>query len=170
MKLSSSFTVRAGIAASAALAATAVLVGPAHAGVSGQYSFRNAGTGKCLDVQAGSSADNTVLQQFSCNGKAHQRFSLNFEVDNPTSLMRAAHSNKCMQVFSATPGTNVVQRPCDNVSQQRWEFIELGNNNVTVKNVASGLCLDDGAAPSGSRREVRQTVCTGAATQVWTRS
>ncbi|MGA4844361.1 RICIN domain-containing protein [Streptomyces sp. G45] len=109
------------------------------------------------------------LQQFSCNGKSHQRFSLSFEVDNPTSLMRATHSNKCMQAVSATPGTNVIQRPCDNISWQRWEFIELGNNKVTIKNVASGLCLDDGAAPSGSRREVRQTLCTGAATQVWTR-
>ncbi|MER5888765.1 RICIN domain-containing protein [Streptomyces sp. NPDC001941] len=169
MKPRSSFVVRAGVAASAALTATAVLAGPAHAGVSGQYTFRNAATGKCLDIQAGSTADNAVLQQFSCNGKSHQRFSLAFQVDDPTSLMRATHSNKCLQVFSSTPGSTIVQRPCDNVSQQRWEFVELGGNSVLVKNTASGLCLDDGGAPSGSRREVRQTVCTGAATQVWAR-
>ncbi|WP_157167927.1 RICIN domain-containing protein [Streptomyces typhae] len=169
MKLRSSLTVRAGIAFGAALATTAVLAGPAHAGVSGQYSFRNAATGKCLDVQGGSSADQTVLQQFSCNGKSHQRFSLAFQVDDPTSLLRALHSNKCIQAFSSTPGTAVYQRPCDNVSAQRWEFVELGGNSVTIKNVATGLCLDDGAAPSGSRREVRQSVCTGASTQIWSR-
>ncbi|GAA0618151.1 RICIN domain-containing protein [Streptomyces crystallinus] len=169
MKLRSSFATRAGVAVGAALATSAVFAGSAHAGVSGQYYLHNAATGKCLDVQGGSSADHTVLQQFSCNAKAHQRFILEFQLDNPTTFLKASHSNKCIEAYSNQPGTQVVQRPCNNISQQRWEFVELGGPSALIKNVASGLCLDDGGAPSGSRREVRQSVCTGASTQIWNR-
>ncbi|MFG2623038.1 RICIN domain-containing protein [Streptomyces sp. NPDC048507] len=170
MKLRTSLAVRTALAVGAALAATALLTTPAQAGVSGQYQFRNAATGKCLDVRAGSKDDGTPLQQFSCNGKGNQTFIVEFRVDDPTSMLSAQHSYKCMQAVGATPGSQVVQRACDNLSSMRWEFVELGGGSVTIKNMASGLCLDDGGQPSGSRREVRQTVCTGAATQVWGRS
>ncbi|MFB7781160.1 RICIN domain-containing protein [Streptomyces vinaceus] len=169
LAVSTSPAVRAVLALGAALSATALLTTPAHAGVSGQYVFRNAATGKCLDVRAGSKDNGALLQQFSCNGKGNQTFIVSFQVDDPTSMLSAQHSYKCMMSAGTAPGSQVVQRDCDNLSSMRWEFVELGGNSVTIKNVASGLCLDDGGQPSGSRREVRQTVCTGAAPQVWTR-
>ncbi|WP_171166779.1 RICIN domain-containing protein [Streptomyces sp. I05A-00742] len=164
-----SFALRTGVVAGTALTAAALLTVPADATVVGTYSYQNAATGKCLDVRAASRDDGAVIQQFSCKSGGQQDFNTRPELGQTSSDVRALHSGKCIEPLNAHPGGIIIQRGCTNSYAQRWEFIELGNQTVTIKNVATGLCLDDAGMPSGSRREVRQATCTGTAGQIWQR-
>ncbi|MFD9502291.1 RICIN domain-containing protein [Streptomyces sp. NPDC060035] len=81
----------------------------------GTYHFVNRNSGKCLDVPSASTADNTRLQQYTCNGSAAQSFGVdsadipppagtpdlgpNVTVFDP-SMTKSAVQSKLNQVFS----------------------------------------------------------------------
>ncbi|MFG2296594.1 RICIN domain-containing protein [Streptomyces sp. NPDC048603] len=136
----------------------------------GAHKYVNAATGKCLDIQGASRDPGAVVQQFGCKTAYHQEFATMFTAADPTTTrMQPRHSGRCIGADGTVPGSRVTQQVCHDGAIQRWELVDLGGSQVAVKNAATGLCLDDGANPSGSRREVRQVVCTGAATQNWVR-
>ncbi|MEU3406307.1 RICIN domain-containing protein [Streptomyces sp. NPDC006670] len=148
-------------APSASQAAVAAVPGGAH-------KYVNAATGKCLDIQGASRDPGALVQQFDCKSGYHQRFATLFGADGLT-RMQPQHSGRCIGAEGTVPGSRVTQQVCHDGPTQRWDLVDLGGNQVAIKNAATGLCLDDGANPSGSRRDVRQVVCTGAATQNWVR-
>ncbi|MBZ4320457.1 RICIN domain-containing protein [Streptomyces huiliensis] len=131
------------------MAAAALLTVPADATPIGTYSYRNAATGKCLDIRAASGDDGAVLQQFACKSGGQQDFSTRSAVGETSSDVRAVHSGEGVEPVDSLPGGLVVQRGCTNSWARRWELVELGNQSFTVRTVATGLCLDDGGMPSG---------------------
>ncbi|MEV7614597.1 RICIN domain-containing protein [Streptomyces sp. NPDC089799] len=169
--------------AALALAASAALIGgvavqaqaaPAPTGSAaaavpgGAHKYVNAATGKCLDIQGASRDPGALVQQFSCKTGYQQEFATLFGADGLT-RMQPRHSGKCIGAAGTAPGSQVTQQVCHDGAIQRWDLVDLGGGQVAVRNAATGLCLDDGANPSGSRREVRQVVCTGSSTQNWVR-
>ncbi|GGR32464.1 RICIN domain-containing protein [Streptomyces netropsis] len=177
MSRMSSFRLHAAVVAFAASASLVGAVTSAQAAGApdgpaqpvGVHKYTNGATGKCLDVRAASRDDGAVVQQFNCKSGEQQKFATQFFVGDPTTVIRPNHSGKCVDTLNGQPGAGIIQRTCNNTLSQRWEIVDLGNNAVSIKNVASGLCLDDGGMPSGSRREVRQVVCLGSAGQIWSR-
>lgn len=157
-------------AAPAATSSASASPSSAAAVPGGAHKYVNAATGKCLDIQGASHDPGVPVQQFSCKSGYHQSFATYFAPTDPTTTrMQPRHSGKCIGADGSAPGSRVTQQVCHDGAIQRWELVDLGGGQVTVKNVATGLCLDDGANPAGSRREVRQVVCTGTATQIWVR-
>ncbi|MFJ3922185.1 RICIN domain-containing protein [Streptomyces sp. NPDC090022] len=163
-----------------ALAASACLVagfGSAHAASStgaevvpgGAHQYRNAVTGKCLDVRGGSQDPNAVIQQFDCKWALNQQFVSQFTGSDPTTRLQPRHSGMCASAAGSWPGSYVTQQRCLGGPSERWELVDLGGGAVVVKNAFTGLCLDDAGWSDGSRREVRQAVCRNSGAQVWIR-
>jgi lysophospholipase L1-like esterase len=120
-------------------------------------SLVGAGSGRCLDVPGGNSANGTQPIIWDCNGGANQKWTVSGQalqalgkcLDSPTNAAAGAKA----QLWDCTGGTN-----------QRWNL----NANGTISNVASALCLDvrNNATTAGSL--VQLWTCTAAANQVWT--
>ncbi|MFD0358148.1 RICIN domain-containing protein [Streptomyces sp. NPDC127110] len=137
------------------------------ASVATRSKWANIGTGKCLDVRAGSFSDFAVIQQFSCKDELHQKFWTDPLVGEPYTFINPGHATlMCVQPTTLDSSGLIVQRSCTHTDGQKWEFI-WQNGGALIKSKVSGLCLADAGMPNGSRREVRQLPCTGEAGQLW---
>ncbi len=85
------------------------------------YTVVNAGSGLCMDVDGGSTANNANLIQWACNGSANQTFQLNL-VSAKVYRLIATHSGKCIDVTSASTadGIRLIQYTCGNGTNQRF--------------------------------------------------
>jgi hypothetical protein len=118
---------------------------------------QNAGSGRCIDVPAATTANATYLWTYDCNGTGAQALSrLSFD-----SSLRVL--GNCLDV----PGRNFVsgQRvwtySCNATDAQRWQF----NGDSTVRPVvAQGLCL---AASTANGAQLMIANCDGSAAQRW---
>jgi Ricin-type beta-trefoil lectin domain-like len=69
--------------------------------------------------------------------------------------------------FSASPGTQVVQRAPNGGANQRWVFVAHGGGYYTIRNASNGLYLAD---PNGSKRngtKLEQLSRDGSDAQLW---
>ncbi|MEV4350036.1 ricin-type beta-trefoil lectin domain protein [Actinoplanes sp. NPDC049596] len=115
-----------------------------------------AGSGRCLDVPGGNSANGTQPVIWDCNGAANQRWT--------TSGQTLQALGKCLDSpTGATPGAKAQIWDCSGAANQRWNR----NANGTISNVASGLCLDVRANATAAGSLVQLWTCTAAANQVW---
>lgn len=150
-----------------ALAFTAAMVGslgiatPAFADDHFDVTVRSSVSGKCLAPQGNSTADGVPIVQVACNGNAFQRWDF-VDHDNSVFQIRNAVTLKCMDVLGTNNnGTPVVQWPCANISNQRFQANRSLPDFVTLKSRVAGTkthCLD---VPGGLATE-------GAAMQIWT--
>jgi len=87
------------------------------------YTIVNAGSGLCMDVDGGSTANNANLIQWTCNGSANQTFQLNL-VSAKVYRLIATHSGKCADVTSASTadGIRLIQYTCGNGTNQRFNL------------------------------------------------
>ncbi len=171
-----SLALRAGVAVGAALSMAGLVTMPAQAvpgnsgsavSVATQNKWANIGTGKCLDVRAGSLSDSAIIQQFSCKNELHQRFWTEPLLGEPYTFITPGHAAlMCVQPTTLDSHGVIVQRSCTHTDGQKWQFV-WQNGGALIKNKVSGLCLADAGMPNGSRREVRQLPCTGEAGQLW---
>nr|MDT0657389.1 RICIN domain-containing protein [Micromonospora sp. DSM 115978] len=79
------------------------------------------------------------------------------------------HSGKCVDVISASTadGAEIAQYACNNGSNQRWQFQDLGTGYHRIVAQHSGKCLDvDGASTANSARII-QWSCNGGQNQQW---
>ncbi|RAJ40136.1 lysophospholipase L1-like esterase [Kitasatospora sp. SolWspMP-SS2h] len=114
--------------------------------------------GKCLDVNAGSSANGTAVQIWSCNNTPAQKWSA-----NPDGTLNAL--GKCLDATAGgtADGTEVELWDCNGGANQQWQPYDGG-----YRNPVSGRCLDDpGSATADGTRLVLWT-CNGGANQRWT--
>ncbi|MFD7629768.1 RICIN domain-containing protein [Streptomyces sp. NPDC059851] len=135
----------------------------------GAHQYLNTVTGKCLDVRGESQYTNAVIQQFDCKRALNQQFVSQFVGTDTTTRLQPRHSGKCASANGNWPGSLVTQQFCGGGTLERWELVDVGGGAVVVKNASTGLCLDDAGSGGGSRREVRQHVCTYGGTQAWFR-
>ncbi|MEV2246276.1 ThuA domain-containing protein [Streptomyces sp. NPDC049970] len=114
--------------------------------------------GKCVDVDAGASADGTQIQLYTCNRTAAQRWTVGTD-----GTLRAL--GKCMDVSGAgtANGTKVQVYGCNGSGAQKW----TPQGDGTLKNPASGKCLDAEGVSSADRTRLHLWACGTGANQKW---
>ena len=113
--------------------------------------------GLCLDVRSASTADNTPVQVFTCNGTNAQQWTA-----TTSNTLQAL--GKCLDVkhSGTTDGTPVQLYTCNGTAAQVWQH----QANGEYLNHNSGKCLDDtGFGGSGTQVQIR--TCTDTANQQW---
>ncbi len=113
--------------------------------------------GKCIDVNAASTANGTAIQLYTCNGTAAQSWTVN------GSALQAL--GKCMDVTSAgtANGTKVQLWDCNGTAAQQW----TAGANGRLVNTGSGRCLDATGPSSADGTRLQIWDCAGSANQNW---
>ncbi|APR88566.1 secreted glycosyl hydrolase [Minicystis rosea] len=136
----------------------------------GTYQFGAlAGTSKCLDVSAASTADGALLQSYSCNGTPAQSFRVeslggsNYRIVN-------SNSGKCVDVkdHGTANGTPIQQWSCATGNDAQSFLLEdAGGGMVRIVHGATGKCLDVAAASTADGAKVQLYTCNGTTAQTW---
>ncbi|MEV4518529.1 sigma-70 family RNA polymerase sigma factor [Dactylosporangium sp. NPDC049525] len=131
-------------------------------------------SGKLMDVEAESDADQTPVIQWPGTGADNQRWQV-IDAGGGTVTLKAVHSGKCLDVDarSTTAGAYLQQYRCHNDDNQRFTITPVpGATPATagvyvIRNVLSGLCVDvfGNAATDGTR--LVQWTCQGTTNQQW---
>jgi microsomal dipeptidase-like Zn-dependent dipeptidase len=122
-------------------------------------------SGRCLDVQGGSTSDGAAVLQWPCHGGINQKWHL--RPSGPAWEVVSANSGKCLDVQggSTAAGANVVQWSCNGGTNQKW-MAERTGNTFALRAQHSGLCLTvPGQSRSGTR--LQQDTCNGASHKLW---
>ena len=74
--------------------------------------------GKCFDAPKGATANNTIVEIWTCNGGANQKFSYN----SANGTIVGSQSGKCVTVQGASTanGGKLVLFTCSGASNQKW--------------------------------------------------
>jgi hypothetical protein len=112
--------------------------------------------GKCVDIAAANSTNNTAVQMYDCNGTDAQQWTVGGD-----GTLRAL--GKCMDVTSAgtADGTKVQLYDCNGSTAQVWQR----GNGDTLVNAASGKCLDVTEMSTANNARLQIWSCTGTANQ-----
>ncbi|MFJ6914819.1 RICIN domain-containing protein [Streptomyces sp. NPDC101133] len=96
----------------------------------------HAASDKCLEVAGNSQADGAVVQMYTCNGGANQKWRIDGDA------LVNVNSGKCIDVKSSgtADGTVIQQWTCNQTGAQQWEFTP--NRTTQLRNTGSGKCLD----------------------------
>jgi hypothetical protein len=123
---------------------------------------------KCLDVDAGSTANGARVQQWSCNATNAQRFTLE-DRGNGNYRLRNAGSNKCLDVTASgtSNGTRIQQWSCTTGSSQRFRIEDQGGGYIRLRHPASNKCVDVNAASSADGAQVQLWSCNTSSAQAW---
>ena len=115
--------------------------------------------GKCVDVNAASSANGTAIQLYDCNGTNAQNWTVGSD-----GTLRAL--GKCLDVAAAgtANGTLTQLYDCNGTGAQVWQ----AQSNGTLRNPASNRCLDASGNSSANGTRLHIWDCIGAANQRWT--
>lgn len=129
--------------------------------------LRARGNWRCADVQGPSSADGTVIQQFSCVAPAVSQQSVDLVPDGAANVVkvRFRNANKCLQIQA---DHSAVQSSClANAGNQRFTFTEhAGGWRLAV--ASTGRCLTSTPA-GGDGVALTAAVCqvTPIAAELW---
>ncbi|MFE6865461.1 ricin-type beta-trefoil lectin domain protein [Kitasatospora sp. NPDC057692] len=113
-----------------------------------------ANTTKCMD--ANGPEDGSQVQLYDCWNGLNQRFDL--RTDHTVRVYE-----KCLTADGTTDGSPVKVRTCTGDASQKWEFWGDG----TLKNPASGRCIDDPAAGASNMVALWMWTCHTYANQRW---
>ncbi|MBE1500696.1 hypothetical protein H4696_007796 [Amycolatopsis lexingtonensis] len=115
--------------------------------------------GKCVDVNAASTANGTAIQLYDCNGTNAQQWT----VGSDGSLQALG---KCLDVTSAgtANGTTVQLWDCNGSGAQKW----TANAAKNLVNTGSGKCLDATGNSSANGTRLQIWTCASTANQQWT--
>ncbi|NKE58701.1 alpha-L-arabinofuranosidase [Lentzea sp. PSKA42] len=119
--------------------------------------------GRCMDVNAGSTAPGTQLQIWDCHNGTNQTWT---RTASGQLTVYSGDSTRCVaaQNNQTAPGTAVVISPCDGGAGQRWQF----NANGTITGAQSGICLDVNGGATANGSKVILWTCHGGGNQQWT--
>ncbi len=132
--------------------------GTALAWTSGYANIADGNTGgnSCLDLQAGSSANGTPIQQWTCNGQPWQNWALQSTSQAGYYEVVNQYTGKCMDVVGGSPndGAPIQEWDCLGNPQQLWQpvwqqstgWFQLTNAILT----SPQECLD---VPNGSAND-----------------
>lgn len=89
--------------------------------------IKNRFTGKCLDAEANSGGNGTIVQVWDCTGFSNQKW-----IRNPRdfTIRSLRFQSKCLDadVFNRGNGTRVQLWDCTNTPQQRWKLVYTGSS------------------------------------------
>jgi hypothetical protein len=114
--------------------------------------------GKCVDVNAASTANGTKVDLYDCNGTTAQSWTVGSD-----GTVKAL--GKCMDVTGAgtANGTKVDLYDCNGTGSQVWQ-----KSGSTLVNPQSGKCLDATGPSSANGTRLQIWTCAGATNQQWT--
>ncbi|WP_327406900.1 RICIN domain-containing protein [Streptomyces sp. NBC_01288] len=120
--------------------------------------IRGQGSGRCIDVTGGNSADNTRLQIWGCTSAARQTWQ--FASDGTVRAL-----GKCMDVDggSRTDGAWIKLVACNGTGAQRFRLSAAHD----LVNVQADKCVDVTDAGTGNGAELQLWSCTGGDNQKW---
>jgi outer membrane protein assembly factor BamB len=124
----------------------------------------------CVDVEGGSANDAALVQQYTCNGSAAQRWHVRNVADNVYELVSSA-SGKCLDVQGGSPanGAGIQQYTCNGTAAQRWVVDDLGGGAYRlIAQTGSGKCLDVRGGTARVATKLQQYSCNGSAAQTLT--
>lgn len=115
--------------------------------------------GKCVDVNAASTANGAAVQLYDCNGTTAQQWTVGSD-----GTIRAL--GKCLDVTSAgtANGTTVQLWDCNGSNAQKWS----ANGSQNLVNAGSGKCLDATGNSSANGTRLQIWTCGSGANQKWT--
>ena len=114
--------------------------------------------GKCVDINAASSANGTAVQLYDCNGSNAQNWTIGTD-----GTIRGL--GKCLDINAAgTANGSLVQiYDCNGTGAQVWQ----PQSNGTLRNPASGRCLDASNNSSANLTRLHIWDCFAGANQRW---
>ena len=121
------------------------------------FRLRSESAGRCLDVNGANSANGTSTILWDCHTNANQQFT---RTGQALQVL-----GKCLEVpLNAGSGTPTRIWDCNGGANQQWNL----NDNATIANPQTGLCLTATATTNGSPTTI--TPCTAASNQRWPRA
>ncbi|MEU4366591.1 arabinofuranosidase catalytic domain-containing protein [Micromonospora chersina] len=119
-------------------------------------------SGRCLDVPNATTANNTQVQLWDCNGQANQLWTYT------SGRQLQVYGGKCLDASGqgTANGTQVIIWDCNGQTNQQWNV----NANGTITGVQSGLCVDASGAATANGTKIVLWSCNGQANQQWTQS
>jgi chitinase len=135
----------------------------------GTYTIVNAYSGKCVDVNAASTAPQAVVQQFDCNGTGAQSFQA---IDEGNGWFKLLNTNSHLAVdvigASTANGTHIQQYTDNGTEAQRFSIAVTDSSDPTafsIMNESSSKCLDDTNWSTADRNPLQQWSCTAGTNQ-----
>jgi hypothetical protein len=134
----------------------------------GTYHVRpHASSAASLDVTGASTADGVAVELWQANGGANQNWQV-VAVSGGFHLV-GQQSGKCLDLDSATPGNGVhlQQQACSSSPTQTFTFPPIGSGQFTIKNAASGRCIDTGGSVANGTLPEEWDCVTAYTNQYW---
>jgi hypothetical protein len=147
--------------------AFAVYLTPATSGGGGGFPSGNhqlvvANNTLCLDVSGSSASAGAVIDQWTCNGQANQKFEF-LPATGGYGELRAQHSGLDVVAGSTAQGTpNIVQGATGAAAANLWQPLAQSDGSYEFRNQGSGLCLDVYGAGSTQGQQLDQWPCKDA--------
>jgi len=142
----------------------------------GWFSFKNAYTGRCLDLLGGKKPKGSKFGQWDCNGNANQKFKIKelpkIKVlpTNKALTFQVESSGKCLDNSGSNKkGAEAHAWDCDSRSaDQQYQVTYMGrSDNFTLTNLSSKMCL---AIAGGNEKEGTRAIqwsCTKSGDMQW---
>ncbi|MFG2821730.1 non-reducing end alpha-L-arabinofuranosidase family hydrolase [Kitasatospora sp. NPDC048365] len=130
-------------------------------GGSGAGEIKGVASGRCLDVNGFTTANDTQLQLWDCHGQGNQRWTYT------SSRQLMVYGKKCLaaRAKGTGNGTAVVIGDCTGGADQQWTV----NADGSIAGVQSGLCLDAVGAGTANGTKIQLYACwSGGSNQKWT--
>jgi len=134
---------------------------------SGIYNLVGLQSGKCAEVQGGSTANMARLDIATCNGSARQQFRAE-AMGGGFYRLRNVSSNRCVDVSGASTadGAAIIQYDCGSGLNQQWSFTDVtGGERLTARH--SGKVLDVTGKSTADGALLEQWSSNGGTNQVF---
>lgn len=137
-------------------------------GANPAFAFTGKASGKVMEVKGESTADHATVDQFTGNGGAHQRWTLDYDGAGYFRVINA-NSGKVLDVPSASTadGAALVQFASNGGANQKWRVVDLGGGAVLLVNKNSGKVAEVSGASSANAAAIDQRTVNGGANQIW---
>ncbi|MET8231220.1 glycoside hydrolase N-terminal domain-containing protein [Micromonospora sp. NPDC005298] len=114
-------------------------------------------SGRCVDVPGAATADGTALILWDCSGAANQIWTR--EADNTI-----RNRGRCLAPAGTTNGAAATITTCGTATNHRWTYDTTAR---TLRNQATGTCLDANGGGTANNTAVILWPCTTATNQQW---
>ncbi|OLF10695.1 pectin esterase [Actinophytocola xinjiangensis] len=162
---------RAVVAVALGLGVLTVASAPASAAVpvaGGTYQINVLNSGKCMEVQSGTTDNGALLRQWQCTQATWQRYRLQ-SAGSGVYTFASAHTGKCLEIRNGTTEmfAQVQQWDCTGAAWQRWRLVASGTDSYQIVNDVTGLCLSNKDAGQDNGVAIVQETCTANTNKRW---
>ncbi|MER5776808.1 RICIN domain-containing protein [Streptomyces sp. NPDC002039] len=128
-------------------------------------------SGKCLDIEAGKTANGIHVQQQTCGTTTAQKWTAVATAGGSFEL-RSVLSGKCLEVENGgtKPGSVIQQWACAGKEHQRWQLMLVDPVRKLYELQpahATGMCLDVPSAKEDNGIDTQLYTCNRTAAQLW---